>query len=125
MSTPAKDAIGRGRSVLIVEDELFIAIELKVCLEEAGFWVLGPVGSVRDALSLISRKRPDTAVLDVNLGRETVIPVAEQLNLLHVPFVVASASDATELEQYKALSNAHNVGKPTNLAMLVAAMNAL
>ncbi len=76
MSDPAEDATERRRSILVVEDDLFIGLELKACLEVAGFLVLGPAGSVRDALRLISTQRPDAAVLDVNLGRENVIPVA-------------------------------------------------
>jgi DNA-binding response OmpR family regulator len=99
MSNPAKNAIERRLAVLVVEDDLFIGLELKACLEDAGFLVLGPVGSVRDALNLITKRRPDAAVLDVNLGREKVTPVAERLNLLDVPFVIASASDPEELAQ--------------------------
>ena len=44
MSDPAEDAIERRRSILVVEDELFIGLELKACLEDAGFLVLGPAG---------------------------------------------------------------------------------
>jgi DNA-binding response OmpR family regulator len=91
MSNPAKDAIERRLAVLVVEDELFIGLELKACLEDAGFLVLGPAGSVRDALNLITKRRPDAAVLDVNLGREKVTPVADRLNLLDVPFVIANS----------------------------------
>ncbi len=58
----------RERCVLVVEDELFIAIELKAALAEAGFRVLGPVGSASDALDLLHDERPHAAVLDVNLG---------------------------------------------------------
>ena len=125
MGNPAQDGFERRRSVLVVEDELFIAMELAECLEEAGFQVSGPVGSVRDALRVIAGQQPDAAVLDVNLGREKVIPVAERLRSLGVPFVIASASSAAELAQYEALSGARNVGKPTDLVELVKALQAL
>lgn len=125
MSVLAKDAIERRRSILVVEDELFIRLELKACLEDAWFLVLGPAGSVRDALSLISVQRPDAAVLDVNLGRENVMPVAERLNLLEVPYVMASAADNAELARYAALAGARNIGKPTDLKVLVNTMLAL
>lgn len=125
MSNPAKDANERRLSVLVVEDELFIGLELKACLEDAGFLVLAPVGSVRDALNLIAKRRPDAAVLDVNLGREKVTPVAERLNLLDVPFVIASAGDPEELAQYAELANARNIGKPTDLKVLVSSILAL
>jgi hypothetical protein len=54
-----------------------------------------------------------------------VTPVADRLNLLDVPFVIASASDPEELAQYAELSNARNIGKPTDLKVLVNSILAL
>jgi two-component system, response regulator PdtaR len=125
MSNPAEDAVERRRSILVVKDELFIGLELKACLEDAGFLVLGPAGSVRDALRLISTQLPNAAVLDLNLGGENVVPVVERLNLLDVPYVMASAGDNAELARYTALAGACNIGKPTDLKVLVNTMLAL
>ncbi|MDK4740287.1 response regulator (plasmid) [Rhizobium sp. CB3171] len=115
----------RGNLVLIVEDEFFIAMELREALIEGGFRVLGPVGSVEDALDLLQDERPDAAVLDVNLDDEKVTPVAILLKSLGVPFVLASACEKSELAQNAILANAVNVGKPTDMKGLLGVIQAL
>jgi DNA-binding response OmpR family regulator len=40
------------KSILIVEDEFMIALDLQLILEKHGWRVIGPVGTVRDALNL-------------------------------------------------------------------------
>lgn len=84
------DAYGylAGRSILVVEDEYLIAIELKRWLQAVGCEVLGPVPSVEQALDLIEDRSPEAAVLDVNLGDgDEVYPVADKLEELAVPYV--------------------------------------
>lgn len=79
------------RSVLIVEDEFMIALDLQKTLESGRFRVIGPVGTVSGAIALIQREQPELAVLDVNLGKEDVLPVAAHLKALGVPYVLATA----------------------------------
>lgn len=90
MSVPAVPL--SGRSILVVEDEYLIAIEVKRWLQEAGADVLGPVPSVEQALDVIEDANAlDAAVLDFNLGDgETVYPVADRLAALDVPFLFAT-----------------------------------
>ncbi len=66
-------------SVLIVEDETLIAMDLQDMLQDAGYRVIGPVGSVAAALQILGAEKPDLALLDVNLGGENVFKVASQL----------------------------------------------
>jgi CheY-like chemotaxis protein len=66
-------------SVLVVEDEALIAMDLQALLEEAGYRVLGPANSTTSALALLDRDDPDVALLDVNLGRSDVFGVANVL----------------------------------------------
>ena len=63
-------------------------------LEELGFAVLGPAGSVAAALMLLEGTRPTAAVLDCNLGHEKVWPVAEWLQRERVPFVFSTGYGA-------------------------------
>jgi DNA-binding response OmpR family regulator len=125
MTEPVNDSIHHKMSVLVVEDELFIAMELEAVLKEGGFRVLGPAATVEDALYLLGNERPDAAVLDFNLGRETVTPVALHLKSLGVPFILASASGGRELARYEVLSDATNIGKPTDPCRLVQALRTL
>lgn len=85
-----------GRRLLVVEDEYMIAVELAHALEEMGAEVIGPAGSVEDALDLLGDDdgRLDAAVLDVNLRDERVYPVADALRARGVPFVFATGYDA-------------------------------
>lgn len=81
----------RGRRVLVVEDEYMIAIDLQRSLEARGVSVIGPVGTVSDALALLADgKTIDAAVLDINLGREEVFPLADALKKRAVPIVFAT-----------------------------------
>jgi DNA-binding response OmpR family regulator len=110
---------GRVRVVLVVEDELLIAMELVASLEEKGFQVMGPAPTVSAALKLIRQQRPDAAVLDVNLRDGRVTPVAEALRSAGVPFVVASAVDRVSLAENSVLRGAPNLGKPTPVSELI------
>jgi CheY-like chemotaxis protein len=83
-----------GRCILIVEDEYLIAVDLARSLEDLGVVVLGPAGSVADALALAaSEPLLDAAVLDVNLGSEQVFPVADALLARGIPFIFATGYD--------------------------------
>ena len=62
-------------SVLIVENEPFIALDLATAVEEARGKVIGPARSVREALMLIERHLVQAAVLDVNLSDRDVTPL--------------------------------------------------
>ena len=90
MPEPPSEAL-RGRRLLIVEDEYMIAADLAYTLEDRGVEVVGPVGSVDEALALVEAEgRLDGAVLDLNLGNDRAYPVADALLARGVPFVFAT-----------------------------------
>jgi two-component system, response regulator PdtaR len=107
-----------SRTILIVEDEFLIAMDLQLLLEESGWQVFGPAGSVRDALRLIEVELPSVALLDVNLAGELVTPLAEALKRRGVPFALASAHERPEKFGGAVLAGAPNAGKPTNARRL-------
>jgi CheY-like chemotaxis protein len=80
----------RGRRLLIVEDEYFLAQDLTDYFQQLGVEVIGPVGSVSEALELLESADVHGAVLDINLRGERVYPVADVLRQKHVPFIFAS-----------------------------------
>ena len=81
--------------VLVVEDEPFIALDLVATLDEAGFAVAGPCGTVTAALDALRAQRPDAAVIDVNLNGKASAPVAAALQAARVPFIVVTAYSST------------------------------
>jgi CheY-like chemotaxis protein len=88
----------RGSRVLIVEDEYFLAQELRRMLAEEGLSVVGPVASVSDALALIDKEPSlDAAVLDINLGGEWSYPVAEKLDRRGIPFLFSTGYNESDL----------------------------
>jgi DNA-binding response OmpR family regulator len=116
---------GEARTILVVEDEFLIAMELAEVLEDGGFEVLGPASTVQAALRLLDQRSPHAAVLDLNLRNEMVTPVAQVLRGMKVPFVIASAYGAALWPQDAALDGVRNLGKPTAPKTLIAAMQDL
>jgi two-component SAPR family response regulator len=119
---PASCRPGDRVSVLVVEDEMMIALDVQMMLEDNGYAVLGPVGSVEGALRLLDDTRPDAAVLDGNLRGQPVEPVARRLQSLGVPFVLSSAYDNATFADHEALAGVENVRKPVTEARLIAAL---
>jgi CheY-like chemotaxis protein len=73
--------------ILIVEDEAVTSLRLSSLIEEMGGEVVGPAGTVREALTLTDEGTLDGAVLDVNLEGVPVYSVADRLALRAVPFL--------------------------------------
>lgn len=57
---------GKPRLV-IVEDEVLLALDLEMIAEEAGFEVVGQAGRKAEAIDTIDRTRPDLCLVDVHL----------------------------------------------------------
>lgn len=66
--------------VLVVEDEPMIAASIEWELIDAGFEVLGPALSVDEAVELAQGRRPDLALIDINLaGQDEGVALARDL----------------------------------------------
>lgn len=76
-----------GMRVLVVEDEPLIALALEDVLEDLGCEVVGPAHTLDEAAGLGRAAPLDGAILDVNLGRDKVFPVADILSKRSIPFV--------------------------------------
>jgi CheY-like chemotaxis protein len=99
------------RRLLIVEDELLIALELQHIVEQLGATVVGPAGSVEGALQLLSETTPDAALLDANLGEDRVTPVAQACRDRSIPFALVTGYGRLELEE-SLLQSAPRARKP-------------
>jgi CheY-like chemotaxis protein len=84
-----------GRRVLVVEDEYYLAHEVAQNLEKMGADVVGPVGTLREALDIVgnSEIQFDAALLDIALHGEMVFPVAAILKMRRIPFAFISGYD--------------------------------
>jgi CheY-like chemotaxis protein len=90
------------RRILVVEDEYFIAEELREALDRLGATVVGPVPTGEKALALLKSEPIDMAVLDINLRGEMSFAVADALEERGIPFVFATGYDHTAVpERYR------------------------
>ncbi|WP_347302983.1 response regulator [Croceibacterium sp. TMG7-5b_MA50] len=98
-----------GKRVLIVEDEFYIASNLRRSLHDLGAIVIGPAPDLATALPL-AEEALDAAVLDVNLDYEQSFPVADRLRERGIPFLLLTGYDAWALpESYQ---DAPRLAKP-------------
>jgi DNA-binding NtrC family response regulator len=79
-----------ARSILVVEDEPLLAMDLERLLGEVGFRVVGPATTTAKAIRFIGDARPDLAVLDLNLGGEMVFRLLDVLAERAIPFLIVT-----------------------------------
>ena len=92
-------SLSRSLRILIVEDEILIALELESLLQEAGHQVVGIAASSQDAVSLGHRLSPDLAFVDIHLtDGPTGVDVARRLGEqgVTVLFMTANAKRIPE-----------------------------
>ena len=76
-------------SVLIIEDEAMVALEIKREIEKLGFFVTDIANNYTQALQSIHRARPDIMLVDIRLhgdesGIDLVITVQENQSIPHI-----------------------------------------
>jgi DNA-binding LytR/AlgR family response regulator len=92
----ARNAAGpfTGRSILIVEDEYFLADDLANEFARLGADIIGPLCDVANAIEfLTSGTRMDAALLDINVRNELIFPLARALRQHNIPFVFTTGYD--------------------------------
>lgn len=93
------DRLASGLRILLVEDEMLIAMMLEDMLTELGHEVVGPVARVSKAIEMARHGALDAAILDVNINGEEVYPVADELDARGIPFLFATGYDGTGLRE--------------------------
>jgi CheY-like chemotaxis protein len=111
----------QGHRVLVVENDLMLADDLRRELECLGADVVGPAASVAEALELLRiGPGPDAAILDVFLDDEVVYPVADALRSRSIPFVFGINRLALAIPQ--AYADVPRVEKPVDMRRLARAL---
>lgn len=97
--TQAPAAIERPARVLVVEDEIVIALDIRNQLRELGYVYAGHATSGEQAVALAAELRPDLVLMDIQLaGAMDGISAAQAIRAdfdLPVVFVTAFAADET------------------------------
>ncbi len=101
---PAADSLPlQGLSVLLLEDNMLIAMEGENILRDLGAAAVFTAPSIARAESILRTERLDFAVLDIHIGGETSLRFAASLDQAGIPFVFASGygDDAKLGEPYR------------------------
>lgn len=89
-----------GLKILVLEDNLVIAMDVELLLQDCGADTVETVSTANAALTKLAHFSPDVAVLDVNLDSGTSLPVAEALLARGIPFIFATGySDPSMLPE--------------------------
>ncbi|MFL6769670.1 MAG: hypothetical protein ACJ8FH_07900 [Sphingomicrobium sp.] len=79
--------------VLIVEDNVFLAVDLSEAVEELEGRVVGPTNRVSHALELLGSEAVSAAIIDGHVNDVDVVMLTCKLTQLGVPFVIQAESE--------------------------------
>lgn len=79
-----------GKRVLLVEDEVIIAMMLEDMVVELGGIAIGPATTKEAGIELAENEQLDAAILDVNLGDCASTDIADILARRNIPFILAT-----------------------------------
>src|SRR5262249_11419998 len=91
--------LSTGSRIMLVEDEVLVAMMLRDALSDLGFEVIGPSGRLSDAMAVAVEERIGGAMIDVNLGGELVYPIADVLLARGIPFVFVTGYGVDGLDK--------------------------
>jgi DNA-binding response OmpR family regulator len=106
---------GRTPTILVVEDETIIALDLQILLESFGFDVFGPVPSGETSIKAASFFRPDVVLMDVKLkGKMSGIDAAQIIHKhLRIPIIYLTAyGDEATVKEVSAITSFGYIRKP-------------
>ena len=102
-----------GLRILVVEDEVMIAMMLEDMLHEFGCSVVGYAASIEKALASIASNALDGVLLDMNIRGANTLRVAEELLRRSVPFLLVTGYGDREVDPPE-IKTAPRLVKPFN-----------
>jgi DNA-binding response OmpR family regulator len=110
----------RGRSILVVENEFLIAMDIVQALEKAGA-IATMTTTVRHALILVEHDGLSAAIMDHALSDGDSIELCARLRARGIPYVSYSGFDPVK----GASADAPHISKPVSMDVLMSAMEGL
>jgi DNA-binding response OmpR family regulator len=102
--------MAKKQRVLIVEDEMLVAMTLEDALTDAGFEVIGIAARADKVANVLNGAKPDAVVMDLNLVGTSGVPLLESLLALRIPVLVVSGYGRAGLPSH--LRHVVVIGKP-------------
>ncbi|NIF28254.1 GAF domain-containing protein [Pantoea sp. Tr-811] len=110
--------------VLILEDQLVIAVGLEQILNDAQIKDVITASSEDEALRLLGSRVPHAAILDINLGTGTSISVADELLRRGIPFLFATGyGDSVSIPEH--LRQVSVIRKPYDANAILTSLQSL
>ena len=108
-------------TVMVVEDEFIIALDLSETVRDLGFRVEGPFADKENAFIAIDRHMPDCAILDVKTADGDVYPLADALADAGVPIIFHSGHIAPDdiADRYPEARTCSKPCPPDQLIMMI------
>jgi DNA-binding response OmpR family regulator len=119
----ASEAQNDQPTVLVVEDEVIVALDLSETVRDMGFRVEGPYANNSHAFIAIDQEMPDFAILDVMAADGEVFALADVLTRAGVPIIFHSGH-ATAHEIAARYPDAQAAAKPCPPSKLMAMITA-
>jgi PAS domain S-box-containing protein len=104
---PADDTL---KQVMIVEDEMLVALDLQESVRALGYGVVGPYGRLAEAIEGAAAQPIDFAILDLNLNGEMTYDLAEELVKRGIPIVFTTGYEPDAIKSR--ISNCRVLNKP-------------
>lgn len=120
--SPATVKTLEGSRVLLLEDQILIAMETEDALLECGVAEVHTAASAQMAREILATTTPDAAILDINLSGETSVEIARLLAGKNIPFVFATgyADHSLTMEEF---GDVPTVRKPYSIQAITEALN--
>jgi DNA-binding NtrC family response regulator len=112
-----------GHSVLVVEDEYWIATDAARALRSAGADVIGPFPNADAANAAVARQRPDAVMIDINLGEGPSFALATSLKERGIPFMFVTGYDEDVIPGE--FDDVQRLQKPVELRQMIDAVSRL
>ncbi len=109
------------KQILIVEDELLLAMVNRQIVEHAGFSVLDSLTKGEDAVERVKKHNPDLILMDIYLAgtMDGVTAVEEIRNFSDTPVIFVSGnSDKATRARAEAIPNTKFIVKPVKAEVL-------
>lgn len=127
-AAPPPDDHGKpleSKNVLLVEDSLIVAMDAEDILNLLGASRVTACATIRSATEELDSPEPfDLAILDINLGDQTSVPVARALLARNIPFIFATGY-GEQAQLPPEMSGTPVVQKPYEAAAIAAAILSL
>lgn len=121
MTTPTEPLA--ATSVLVLEDDYYLAKDLQQALEAVGSTVIGPFANEADAARATGERTPGCAFVDVNLGAGPSFEIPRRLRGADVPFLFVTGYDAGTIPPE--FADVPRLEKPVGRRRIVEAANSL